>query len=139
MCHQFFFIGDKTVINNANPMSLVHSILYCHCTRCIGFASIVTVLSPMKTKDYTHVFGPLCTICTTAYVKFIEKNQLNNIDICPKNAIFGPHKIGTRLMWTPHSNSVLEVVRSFNFHRCCPEAASYKERRFDGKLLSLEL
>ena len=35
----------------------VHSIvlLYCPCTRYIGFALIVTVLSSIKTKDYTHV------------------------------------------------------------------------------------
>ena len=50
------FIGDETVTTDGNPMPLVHSILYRPCTACIGCASIVTVLSPIKTQDYTHVF-----------------------------------------------------------------------------------
>ena len=49
-------IGAKTVTINANPMRLVQSILYWPCTRRIGFAPIVTILSPIKTKDFTHVF-----------------------------------------------------------------------------------
>ena len=77
-CCQFLFIGTKMVTIDANPMPLVHSILYQRCTGGIGFASIVTVLSPTKTQDYTHVFGPLRTICTTAYIKFEPKNLLTD-------------------------------------------------------------
>ena len=44
------FIGDKTVTINANPMPLVQSHYSIECTRHIGCASIVTVLSPIKTK-----------------------------------------------------------------------------------------
>ena len=50
------FIGNYMVTINANPMRLVQSILYWPCTRRIGFAPIVTILSPIKTKDFTHVF-----------------------------------------------------------------------------------
>ena len=41
-------IDAKTVITDANPMPLVHSILYQRCTTGIGFASVITVLTSIK-------------------------------------------------------------------------------------------
>ena len=49
------FIGIKMVTTDANPMPLVHSILYCRCTRRIGLTSIVTILMPITTQ-ITHMF-----------------------------------------------------------------------------------
>ena len=46
-------MADKTVTIDANPMRLVHSILYQRCTRGIGFTLIVPVLSPIKKTDGT--------------------------------------------------------------------------------------
>ena len=37
-------------------MRLMHSILYWHCTACIGFALIIPFLVAIKTQNYTHVF-----------------------------------------------------------------------------------
>ena len=91
------FIGDKTVTIDANPMRLVHSILCCPCTtRRIGCGLlIVNVLLPIKTQNYTHVLFCCRTICTTAYVKFGQKNGWQ-MDICYKLANFQPPKTGTR-------------------------------------------
>ena len=90
------FTGEETVTTYANPMPLVHSILYQPCTACIWCASIVTVLSPIKTQNYTHVFFLLCSIPTRAYIKFGQKTGWQR-DICRKIADFEPPKTGTRL------------------------------------------
>ena len=50
------FIGDKTVTTDGNPMPPVQCQYSIECTRGIGFPSVVTVSSPIKTQDYTHVF-----------------------------------------------------------------------------------
>ena len=71
------FIGDKTVTTNANPMPLVHSILYWCCTGGIGFALIVTILSPLKTQNYTHVF-----FCCVGFLLQIKKQFNGRLSLC---------------------------------------------------------
>ena len=46
----YIFIGDKTVRINVNPMRLVQRRYSTECTRGIGFASVLTVSSPINTK-----------------------------------------------------------------------------------------
>ena len=74
-CCQFFFIDAKTMTVKEDQTSPVHSILYFQCTRLVWFSLTVIIFASIKTKDYTHVFGPLCTICTTAYIKSVKKNH----------------------------------------------------------------
>ena len=88
------FIDAKMVTIDANPMPLVHSILYCHCTRCIGFASIVTVLSPLKTKNYTHVFFLLPFILYYGVHKIRLKNWLTDRHLSQN------HRFWTAQNWT---------------------------------------
>ena len=40
-----------------NPMPPVQSQYSIECTRGLGFPSVVTILSPIKTQNYTHVFS----------------------------------------------------------------------------------
>ena len=49
-------IDAKTVITDANPMPLVHSILYQRCTTGIGFASVITVLLSIKIQTQRSKF-----------------------------------------------------------------------------------
>ena len=94
-CCVLLSIGDEMVTIDANPMCLVHSILYCPCTRRIGFASIVTVLTPIDQQLHTCFF--CChRICTTAYKKFMKKNP-QWTDICSQNCWFKPPKTGSLL------------------------------------------
>ena len=96
-------IGDKIVTINANPMPLVHStILHCPITRHIGLASIVSILSPIKTKKITHMFFSsfsvaVQTICTTAYYSLYEiwKKTLTERHLLQNE----PPKTGTRLRY----------------------------------------
>ena len=86
---------------DANPMPLVHSVLYGRCTRRIGFASIVTVLSPIKTQDYTHVFFSVAVqFVPQPTQKFVQKNRLTDRHLFRKIDDFGPPKTGTHLYGT---------------------------------------
>ena len=69
------------------------------CTRRIGCASIVTVLSPIKTQNYTHVFFLLSYNLYYSLRKIWSKNSWQK-DICPKINNFEPPKTGTHLpLW----------------------------------------
>ena len=77
-------------------MPLVHSILYRRCTGGIGFALIVTVLSPIKTQDYTHVFFLLPCILYHSLHEIRTKKPTDGQTFVYKTVDFEPPKTGTR-------------------------------------------
>ena len=117
LCRQFFFIGHKTVTLDAHPMQAVQRWYSAEWNRRIGCASSVTVLSPIKTKDYTHVFS--------VAIQFVPQPTWNSFkttgwltDICPKITYFGPPKTGTRLYVI--ITSTLQHPRSMDIWRIPP-------------------
>ena len=91
LCCLFSFIGNLTVTIDARPMRLVHFVLYQLCTAaCIACASIlVTVVSPIKTKDYSHVFFSV----TVQFYYSLHK-------IWSKNLLMDRHLLQQHQFWT---------------------------------------
>ena len=79
------FIGDKRVTTNENPMPPVQRRYSIECTRGIGFPSVVTVSSPIKTQDYTHVLF-------SVHVEFVPQPTRN------------PSKIGQKKPYERQTN-----------------------------------
>ena len=73
LCCLFFFIDAKTPAVKEIWTGLVQSVLYLLCNRLVWFSLICVIFTSIKTQNYTHVFGPLRRICTTAYAKFVQK------------------------------------------------------------------
>ena len=87
----YIFIGNQTVIINANPMRLVQQRYSIECTRGIGFASVVTILMPMRIKNSTVKFF------LVDLVEFFNGRTKSTNTYGIKNLLFfEPPEIGTR-------------------------------------------
>ena len=78
------------VTTDANPMPLVHSVLYRRCTRGIGFASVVTILAPIKRQEPNGQFCRLNRFFSPAR----PLDLYENVRAIKNLSFFGPPKTG---------------------------------------------
>ena len=107
-------IDAKIVITDANPMPLVHFILYRCCTTGIGFALVITFLASIETKDYTHVFSVAVQFLLQATWNLIKK-LVDRQTFVTKHVILDRLKLDRTQSDHFHQGSLVVHVHDYKF------------------------